>query len=224
MQINSGFMGSPWAIVDTDGRLHTLNYFGDVEVSPRKQTPTGSVLQVQVGPGDVISNLPVVIQYEHHQVHEGETFVWSRIIPNLNGIFDVRLSTASGIATIRTPHFLPEVVCESTSVVSLFEGTTFTSGGTLNNGSIFNRNRNINDPANINLYISGTGANGILVSSLGTQIYQGMTLGGNKGTIAAERATNEYVLKPSTEYLFRVNTVSAGSTLLRLNWYSDLGV
>lgn len=42
-------------------------------VEPRSQTPTGNALNVQIGPGDPISNIPVVMDFEHHQVHEGET-------------------------------------------------------------------------------------------------------------------------------------------------------
>lgn len=42
-------------------------------VEARKQTPTGNALNVQIGPGDVISNIPVVMDFGQHQIHEGES-------------------------------------------------------------------------------------------------------------------------------------------------------
>ena len=42
-------------------------------VEARKQTPTGNVMNVQIGPGDVISNIPVVMDFGQHQVPGGTT-------------------------------------------------------------------------------------------------------------------------------------------------------
>jgi hypothetical protein len=62
----------------------TLNtYYADT-VETRVQTPTKTkAINVQIGPGDVISNIPVMIDYEHHQIHEGETHSYSYLIGSL---------------------------------------------------------------------------------------------------------------------------------------------
>ncbi len=65
---------------DINGRIKTSSQIIGADaitiasVEARKQTPTGNALNVQIGPGDVISNIPVVTLFEHHQVHEGESY------------------------------------------------------------------------------------------------------------------------------------------------------
>lgn len=40
-------------------------------------------LRVLIGPTDVISNMPVFQLYDHHQIHEGETWRWSTWVLSL---------------------------------------------------------------------------------------------------------------------------------------------
>lgn len=191
-------------------------------VGPRVQTPTGNALQVQVGPGDVISNIPVVIEYDHHQIHEGEVYQWWFFGAVNSTTKDVRISVPALAATIATPHLVPEVICDATTTQILFyEGTTWTAVGTDDSARIYNRNRNVATAAGTKIYVSG--ATALTPNALGTQFYQGYIFTGKAGTVT-DRVTAEWDLKASTEYLFRVTTSASGSCLIRLHFYEDRGV
>lgn len=191
-------------------------------VAARAQTPAGNALQVQVGPGDVISNIPVVIEYDHHQVHEGEVWQWWWFGTLNSATKDVRISVPTLTATTRTPHLLPEIISDATTTQGfLYEAVTWTASGTDDSSRIFNRNRNIGGSPNTKIYVSGGTA--LTVNSTGTQIWQGYLFSG-KSALTVDRASSEWDLKSNTEYLFRVTTTGNGSVLMRLNFYEDLGV
>lgn len=188
------------------------------------QTPTQTkALRVQIGPGDVISYIPVTIDYPHHQVHEGESFIYSDLQTgglNASANYDVRFSVGALTATTRTPHIVIEFIADAFAEVYLYEGTTWTSGGTAAAG--INRNRNIADDTGT-LYVAGGTA--LTVNVLGTPIWIGMTTGAKNAAGGADRGTYEIVTKPSTEYHIRVTSRTAGlKFLLRIEYYKDLGV
>lgn len=193
-------------------------------VAARAQTPTGNALQVQIGPGDVISTIPVVIEYEHHQVHEGETYSYCNLQTsglNSGSSYDVRVKAPNLPATTQTPHVVFEIISDNTAEVYLYEGTTWTSGGTAET-NLYNRNRNSANTASTAIYISGGTA--LTVNAIGTLIYIWYLTTARNGS-ATDRATNEIDLKANTEYLFRITSRAAGlKFLIRLTWYEDLGV
>ncbi len=191
-------------------------------VAARTQTPAGNALQVQIGPGDVISAIPVTLEYAHHQVHEGEVWQWWWFGALNAATKDVRISVPTLTATTRTPHFIPEVIADTTTAQLFFyESTTWTSGGTDDSSRIQNRNRNVGGSPNTKIYVSGGTA--LTVNALGTQFWQGYLFSG-KSSLTTDRATAEWDLKSNTEYLFRVTTTGNGNCLIRLDFYEDLGV
>lgn len=193
-------------------------------VEARRQTPTGYAMNVQIGPGDVISSIPVVIEYDHHQIHEGEVWQWNFLGAINATTKNIRISVPVLAPTTRTPHLLPEVVApENTScTIKLWEDTTWTSGGTDDSANIFNRNRNVGGNPSTKIYVAG--ATALTVNATGTQIYVGYTVGGGKSAINADRSLSEWDLKSNTEYNFQLVTVGNGVVLVRLNFYEDLGV
>jgi hypothetical protein len=196
---------------------------GGVAPELRKQTPSDNpVIQVQIGPSDPISNVPVVIDFPHHQIHEGESheYWWTG---TLNGTKDFRISVPAFSPTIRAPHMLIEVVSDATTtIISFFEDTTWTAVGT-EDPRYFNKNRNFRTtlPAT-KIYV--TGGTALTVNATGTQIHAGYLNTGNKAATNVERGVNEWILRQSTEYLLRVVTSASGYVLVRLHWYEDLGV
>lgn len=189
----------------------------------RKQTPTGKALNVQIGPGDVISNIPVVIEFDHHQIHEGETWQYTSYGALNSATRNIRISVPLLEATTRTPHLLPEVICDATTAsILLFEGTTWTAVGTDDSAKIYNRNRNVIGSPKTKIYV--TGATTLTPNADGVQIYQGYTVGANRSAVGSDRTLAEWDLKSNTEYCFRVTTTSNGICLIRLNFYEDLGV
>ncbi len=189
-----------------------------------QQTPGGNALRVQIGPGDVISNIPVVIEYDHHQIHEGEVYqyFWQGALNSASK--DFRIVVPDVLPTLRTPHIVAEVISDAT-ITNLYwyEGTTWNSSGQDDSARIYNRNRNVTEAAGTKIYVSGTPA--LTPNALGTNFWQGLLFSSAKSSLSMEsRAMSEWDLRANTEYLFRITTTSSANVLMRLSFYEDLGV
>ena len=200
-----------------------ISTVGGTAPALRAQTPADvPVIQVQIGPSDPISNVPVVIDFPHHQIHEGESFEywWTG---TLNGTKDFRISVPAFSPSIRAPHMIIEVISDATTTkISLYEDTTWTAEG-VEDPRYFNKNRNFRTTLpSSKVYV--TGGTALTVNAIGTQIHAGYLNTGNKSSTNVERGTNEWVLRQSTEYLLRVVTSASGYVLVRLYWYEDMGV
>ncbi len=79
-------------------------------VEARKQTPTGNAMNVQIGPGDIISNIPVTMEFGQHQVHEGESHgcgYYSTSVATISFSLTVPVYNP----TIAAPHLLIHAQC-----------------------------------------------------------------------------------------------------------------
>jgi hypothetical protein len=182
------------------------------EVCPRKQTPTGDALQVQIGPGDTISNIPVVIDYEHHQIHEGESYL----------SFDEQLAIAT--ATVKysidvpagiEPHMIVSIdAYNGSAICRLWHTATYTGGTPLAKN---NRNRNSSNVAAITIKTGVTSIDGTQFESL---------LGGTgKSGGGSNRNMSEFILHSGTTYRVDIEGLDAGvKVITRFYWYEDLGV
>lgn len=183
------------------------------QVGPREQTPTGDALQVQIGPGDPISNIPVVILFEHHQVHEGETHRAQFVSTNLGtGTVKFGVTVPAG----KHPHMVFGVDIYDGSVkVEIKEGATFTSGSAV---TAYNRNRSLSTVAPGTTITSGvTTTDGTLIETL--------FAGAAQKTTNTSRSISEWILKPSTIYSVTVTgLVSNSQAVVAFDWYEDLGV
>ena len=218
------------AKVQTDANGSVLGFLRGIVswfaglIGPVAQTPAqATALRVQIGPGDVISYLPVVVDYPHHQVHEGEAFIFSDLQTaglNINLTRDIRVSVGALAPTTHTPHLILEFIASDQAEIELYEGTTWTSGGTAQVG--YNRNRNVADDSGT-LFVNG--ATALTVNAIGTAVWKGLTLSNKSAAGGTDRGTYEFVLKPSTEYCVRVTSrVNGLKFLTRLEYYKDLGV
>lgn len=185
-------------------------------VEARRQTPTGNALNVQIGPGDPISNIPVVMDFEHHQVHEGETFKASDVQLSL-GTTTVKYAIVvpAYADLIHTPHMVVEAdVYNGAVLVQLYEAATFTGGAPL---TALNRNRNSAEAPGAAITGGVTSTNGALLDSFFT--------GGGSKTAGNNRQASEWLLKANTTY--RVDIVGLivnTEAIVSFNWYEDLGV
>jgi hypothetical protein len=187
-------------------------------VESRKQTPTKTgCMNVMIGPGDPISNIPVVIDYAHHQNHEGEAYLWFYYNAALNGTVNLRLSVPALLATKATPHMLLTHSADTTSNVYLYEGPTVTAPGT-ESTTVRNRNRNSANVPGMKIYTGAT------FSADGVLLYHGVTVAAAKASISSDTTADEWILKTSTDYLIRIVTTGASIVMLRIYWYEDLGV
>ena len=191
-------------------------------VTARAQTPTGNAMQVQIGPGDVISYIPVFIDFPHHQIHEGESWQYFSFGTLNASTRNIRISVPTLTATTRTPHILVEVISDcTTTTVTLFEGTTWTTTGTDDSARIFNKNRNVGGSPNTKIYIDG--GTTLTVNAAGTEVMKGYLFAG-KASLTTDRGIEEWVLKSNTEYNLQCITTGNGSVLVRLTFYEDAGV
>jgi len=178
-------------------------------------------LRVYGGPTDPISDIPVHIDYGHHQVHEGESHEENILIASLglNASQDFRLNVPAGLTpTTRTPHVIFEVISTLEAELYLFEDMTFTvgNGGTLQTS--YNRNRNSSVVPGMKIYLTPVPA------TTGTNIWIGLIGSGNRAG-GGDRAQTEWDFKPAADYLFRVTSRAASNKILvRILWYEDLGV
>lgn len=174
--------------------------------------------RVFIGPTDPISDVPVVMDYAHHQVHEGEMFQYN-ITPQALASGDsllLRFAVGTLTATTRTPHAIFEVDSTAETWVYLYEGPTLTGNGTA--GSAVNRNRNISTAATSVPYINPT------VSGNGTLLTSWITGSGTRAG-GGTRDSVEWDLKSATNYLYVITSKAASNDVCaRLIFYEDLGV
>ncbi len=179
-------------------------------------------LHVAIGPYDPISRIPVFIDYAHHQVHEGETYSVVQLIGTVanDANKDYRITTGSVTPTTRTPHWVHEVIADSSSEVYFYEAST---GGTVTGGTamtVQNRNRNSTNVAVTAVYENPS------VTATGALLWVGMLTGSKNAVGSSDRSLDEWDLKPSATYLLRVTSRNAqgSKVVVRMNWYEDLGV
>lgn len=176
-------------------------------------------LHVAIGPYDPISRIPVVVDFAHHQIHEGEAYTCSLLVSALanNASKDIRMTVGSATPTTRTPHLVAQVVADGAAEVYLYEGGTVTGGTAL---PAYNHNRNSTNVPGMVVAENPT------VSALGSAIWVGLLTGSKQSSGSSDRALDEWDLKASTTYLLRVTSTAAAGikAVVRMNWYEDLGV
>jgi len=174
-------------------------------------------VRVFIGPGDPVSDLPVFVDFDHHQNHEGEAYQYQYYNASLNGTVNFRLTVPAYAVPIRCPHFSMELISDGSASLFLFEAPTISAGTDVT--TIRNRNR-IGTPNVPGLTIKTAPT----VGADGTQLAQYITIVSAKASINSDGSKPEWILKPSTEYLVRLTTGSSSIVMLRMNWYEDLGV
>jgi hypothetical protein len=185
-------------------------------VEPRKQTPTGNALNVQIGPGDPISNIPVVMEFEHHQVHEGETHRVQSAQASLGtGTVKYGITVPVFSPTVHAPHMVLAVsIYNGSAKVLFYEGATFTGGSPI---TAYNRNRNSATTPTTTITGGVTSTDGTLIETF--------YVGAGSKTAGSFRGDSEWVLKSNTIYRADlVGLVANTEAVLSFGWYEDLGV
>ena len=176
-------------------------------------------LRVYGGPTDPISDIPVVMEFSHHQVHEGEAHIWSVLVSSLasGSNKDIRMVVPAGLTpTTRTPHLEFEVISTGEAEVYFYEASTYTANG--NQVTTKNRNRNSATVPTMTIFENPT------VNAVGTLLWIGLTGSGTKAG-GGDRGLGEFDLAANQVYTLRVTSRAAGNkVVIRLNFYQDLGV
>lgn len=159
---------------------------------------------------DLTSGALNVIEYEHHEIHAGDSY-W------ISGVASLA-TTASLILVIVTPnttkwaHMMFDCYHEVEGTLSITEGVTVDANGT--EITTQNRNRNVTNPSGVKFYHTPTNPTG------GTVIWTYKRGSGNKSG-GENRDVREVVLKQNTKYLFTITNSSNQTGLFNyfMNWY-----
>lgn len=172
---------------------------------------------------DKITNALVTVDYAHHEIHDGDTFMYHDVIASLADtvVQDYWIVTPNTTRWAHIGHML-----ESTGPITLqiFEGADRTSAKA--EQAVFNRNRN-KGAATTKIYknnatgaSSGGATDGTLIVWWKGGISNNKTVNGT--TVGT---SNEKILKQGTNYIFRI-TSGMDSNLISLSfdWYEHTDI
>lgn len=158
----------------------------------------------------------IMVDVNHQRNHDGRAFFAYKMYPDGSPLaatasIDIVMASPSGVS----PHITVDAMCLGDAELYIYEGTGTTGGTTL---TPVNRNRNYADsnPSQVAMVVGPT------VTSLGTEIDAQVIAGGSgKKSGGGTAGSLEYVLKPLTNYLFRLTNVNgtAHAAHLQLEWY-----
>jgi len=179
---------------------------------------------------DSATNTMQVMEYEHHEIHDGNSFV-AHFDNTTSSDDDHR--TAIGIVTSATTkwmHVIVSVIASSAAEFSLFEDPTINNDvGT--QATIYNRDRN-SDKESLTTDVSATPeANKFetyieanLATLTGGTLIEHTLLAGGEGKKAiggSSRGSQEFILKQGTKYVFELKNIGATENRheIHLDWY-----
>jgi len=163
------------------------------------------------------ADAPVItVDVNHQRNHDGRAFFAYKIAPDTaklapNTSINIVLASPSGVF----PHITVEGMCAGDAELYIYEGAV-TTGGT--SFIPINRNRNYaaSNLSQVAMVINPT------VTSVGTELDAQIVPGGSgKKAGGGSTGTLEYVIKPLTNYLFRLTNINGTShtACLTLEWY-----
>jgi len=170
-------------------------------------------------PLDQVSEAVEVIDYAHHEVHEGDHYTFSAFDSDLDdaAVFDFIVTTPD---TTRLSHITGTIIGALHTDFHMYEDTTHTTNV---QQSTPNNNRNSVNTAGTTVHTSNDdNADGTLLfsTSFGIDTGSGNNLRTGGG---GARAENEWMLKRNTKYLFRITSHSANNNVaLILSWYEHV--
>lgn len=158
----------------------------------------------------------IMVDVNHQRNHDGRAFFAYKMYPDSSPLaasayIDIVMASPSSVM----PHITIDAMCLGNAELYIYEGTGTTGGTTL---TPINRNRNYaqSNPSQVAMVVGPT------VTSLGTEIDAQIIAGGSgRKSTGGAAGSLEYVLKPLTNYLFRLTNVNgtAHAAHLQLEWY-----
>ena len=158
----------------------------------------------------------IMVDVNHQRNHDGRGYYAYKIAPDSAPLasaasINIVLASPSGVF----PHVTVDGMCMGDAELYIYEGTS-TTGGT--SFTPINRNRNyaVSSVSQVAMVINPT------VTSVGTEIDAQIIPGGaGKKSSGGAAGSLEYVLKPLTNYLFRLTNVNgvAHAASLQIEWY-----
>lgn len=166
---------------------------------------------------DASTNGLITIDYEHHEIHEGDHFFIEDVQDlAINAVFDVQWTTPN---TAEWDHFTFELNCENETEWYIYEGATIALAGT----TIPAINNNRNSANTTSATIAGISNTSVANANLDTAVAAATELahgivgsGQNGGLVVRGR---EIIMKQNTVYCLRAIANAAGYTNFYIGWY-----
>lgn len=157
---------------------------------------------------DFITNVLIVIDYVHHEIHKGSHFVISGC--DVLGVSDVLEFTITTPNTIKWSHLLFYISTYGNATLEIFENTTnIVAGSTI---IPINSNRNNTDSSVNSIKKDPTSV------TAGDLLFT--FLSGSNKNVGLFSRENELILKQNTSYLFRITSnASTNLTCYNGEWY-----
>jgi len=184
----------------------------------------------QVARIDSSTHGQIVIDYEHHEVHDGDAFTcnYSNDVTNIGEMTAIAFNTPN---TTKYIHLTFSAESTGGATFALYESTSIDVG----EGSaltIYNRNRNsdtlstitsITNPvvANKATSYNETQAAGANITTSTRLLYHIIGSGGNQPTAGQTRSQTEFILKKNTQYAVVMSSLTNddASHTITLVWY-----
>ena len=164
---------------------------------------------------DPLTNSLATIDYAHHEIHQGAHFTIRRFVSLTgSGGATPQDDTYVIVGANKTLHMIVDASCETEMRFNLYEATTVSANGT--NQTAYDNNRVTANTTDAVWYRNPT------VTTVGT-LLDTIYVGAGKNTGAQVSTRNEWILKKSTNYMFRVINLSAtgGDFSIRLMYYEE---
>ncbi len=182
----------------------------------------GRLLTVGGGGGapvyDDITGAQIVISMPHHETHEGNTFQASYHTPNGVPIDDDAVLELLVQTGANYTHITGNMAAEGDFETGLYEDCTFSAAGT----ALVESNMNRSSATVAATAITHTPT----ITGDGTLLFVGWMISGTKGkaTGGVARVDTEWILKPNSDYLYRMTNRSEATSIvaMTLQWY-ELG-
>lgn len=165
---------------------------------------------------DDITGALVIVENEHHEIHEGETFQVSYKSPDASPVADNGTVIFVLTTAIKTAHLIFDGSCGGDAEGEFREDVT-TTGGT----SMTPQNKNRTYPNDNTV----TAVRDPTVTDAGILLENAFIPGGT-GPLAAGgigSGRSEWILKPNAKYMLRITNRSGGNQpmSLRAEWYEE---
>jgi len=163
---------------------------------------------------DSLTNALTIIDYAHHEIHEGSSFYSKDVVGPLAASV-----AASFLVRVGTMTAAPHMIFEVSSAEGRFEMTFFSSATVSTTGTavtLFNSNQNSAKTPITQLF------SGAAFSASGTQIYK-TRVGASKKSGSASRALNEIIFKANTDYQVQIRAVDPSITVSYLADFYEKG-
>ena len=174
---------------------------------------------------DAMTHALIQIGYEHHEVHDGSSFMATAIDVDLDSGELLNITFTTPALTLGGIHMIAMASNSSASKFEILEAPTVTA----NSGtpmSVFNRNRNSSAVTAVKSIATVPISGATLTSTVtvdGTVIKtEIMGVGKNSGA-SGSRDEMELILKGATTYVFRITGLADnGLASIILTWYEHI--